>query len=938
MIIPTLSSRRLVGREAEIQLLGDARRELAKGRGCVVLIGGEAGIGKTRLVTEFAASLTSARAPRFFVAECLQDAPRPFGPFRILLSELVDFAHPSPASLPPLTVRTLAALVPDAVQANGLAVATPATVEKAELFAGTLRFFETVAAKRAVVLTLEDIHWADTATLDLLVYIAARVASIRLMLIGTYRNDEVTQDHPLFARLARLERESTVRRMELEPLVEQDVRALVRAALGTKYTLSRDQIRDVVARAEGNPFFAEEILKKAVEGQRQSSAPPLPTSVRALTLDRVAALDAADRRVLDFAAVFGLHFDAATIAMLMEADRNAILRSLRRLRDANLIVEESAGPSEFRFRHVLTRQVIYDELLATDTRELHTLIATKLESLPDSASRIDQLAYHAWQAGIRESTLLYSERAGDLALAVSAGTQAAAYFERALTVAGDDRARTRLLGKAGEAFIQQSDFGRASARCLEQHALLVKCGEFGAAAHALTRGAAEIANSGDVRRALALIEDFRTQHGERLPEPDADHLHAALGRLATACDEYERAQSALVCVRHPERLAAFSHQVYWLAQLFCAEHFVDAALWKRAAEALRARNSETLPLMRSQMLHSIASTAITFGENQEALRNVDEAIDIDRELGYSRALAFASAVKACALCLLGRLAEARACMVTALSEPDTFVVRLELALGAAPVAIALDDQELAERCLDHQLLADLQEAQMDGAASAMQGMQAAWLYARGRLDEARTLLDLSVDGAAHQFNVVHLWPFAARLVNGARLNRLRASCAARAANTDDRVARSCAALLDAVAAGREHDPQCATLADLATSRYRALRWPLHEAQALEIAGRTQQAADLYRSCGSVADIRRLEMRGQPAKARSAGGTRLSPREREVAVLIARGMSNRSIANALSVGEKTIEKYVTAIYAKLGFTTRAQLAAHAARAEASPDLL
>ena len=549
VIIPALSSRRLIGREAELQALIEARRDLAKGRGCAVLIGGETGIGKTRLLKEFAATLTSARAPRYFVGECLQDAPRPFGPFRSLLTAIIEVAPRLIAASTPLVSRTLAALVPDAARELGISTSVPATVDKAELFTGVLRFLESIAAKRAIVLTLEDLHWADAATLDLLAYIAPRIASIRLMLIGTYRKDEVRQDHPLFARLARLERESTVRRIELEPLVEQDIRALVRAALGTKYTLSRDQIRDVVMRSEGNPFFAEEILKNAVERKEKSTS--LPTSVRALTLDRLSALDPSDRNVLDFAAVFGLQFDAGTIAMLVEVAPREVLRSLHRLRDANLIIEESAGPSEFRFRHVLTRQVIYDELLSADTRALHARISAKLESLPDSHSHIDQLAYHSWRAGLRDATLRYSERAGDLALAVSAGTQAAVYFERALEIATEGPARIRLLGKAGEAFIQQSDFGRASALCLAQHTLLIESGDFGAAAFALTRGASEIANSGDVQRALALIETFRADYGDRLPESAADHLHAALGRLATAADEYERAKSALAIVRHP---------------------------------------------------------------------------------------------------------------------------------------------------------------------------------------------------------------------------------------------------------------------------------------------------------------------------------------------------------------------------------------------------
>jgi len=930
VIIPTLSSRRLVGREAELHSLDDARRDLARGRGCTVLIGGEAGIGKTRLVTEFSASLTSARAPRFLVGESLQEAPRPFGPFRTVLAALAHAARTT-AAQPPLVERALAALIPDAMSAAG-APLSAGPVEKSELFAGVLGYLESIAAKRATIIALEDLHWADTATLDLLVFIAPRVVGTRLMILGTYRIDEITAEHPFFSRLARLEREPAVRRIVLEPLVEQDVRTLIRAALGTKYTLSQDQIRDVIARAEGNPFFAEEILKNVVEHRRESAV-PLPTSVRALTLHRVSTLAAQDRNVLDFAAVFGMHFDADTVATLTGADRQQVLRSLRALRDVNLIVEDDAGAKGFRFRHVLTRQVIYDGLLAAETQELHARIVASLETFSDRDERADQLAYHAWKAGLTEPTMRYSERAGDLALTVSAAAQAAAYFERALQIAIDPDDRVRLLGKAGEAYVQQSDFSNAIARCLEQHELLVARGELAAAAFALTRAAGEIANGGDVHRALAVVEAFRREYAGRIPDAAADHVHASFGRLATACDQYETARDALALVQNPDALAAHSHQVYWLAQLFCAEHFVDAALWTRASAALRARNAQARPLMRSQMLHSIASTGLTFAENEAALRSVDEALAIDRELGYARAAAYANAVKACVLCLQGRLLEARSCIVAALSEPDMFVVRLELALGASPVAIALDDAELAERLLDDAVLGMVRAAKMDGAASAMLGMQAAWLHGRGRTDEARRLLNDAVDGSVHQFAVVHFWPFAARHVDDARLAHLRRLCAERAVNPANRVAQACSALLDAVGEQRAHDPQGAATADHAASRYRELGWPLLEALAMETAGRTNDALVLYRSAGSLADVRRLEMGKSAAKSRNVGSTRLSPREREVAGLVAKGLSNRLIAQALSIGEKTIEKYVSGIYSKLGFSTRAQLAAHVARAEA-----
>lgn len=931
MIVPTLSSRRLVGRGAELQLLHDTRRALASGRGSVVLVGGEAGIGKTRLLTEFASGLTGGRAPLYALGQCLQDAPRPFGPFRELLAALAALAPGSLDAPAALVRRTLIALAPDAAAARGMRAATPVVVEKAELFTGVLRYFESVAAKRATILALEDVHWADSGTIELLAHIAPRIGGTRLLIVVTYRDDEIHAEHPLFSIIARLEREQTVRRIALEPLGDRDVRALIQDALG-KRVLGPTEIRDVVQRSEGNPFFTEEILKKALERRGEAGGVALPISIRAMILERLSALALPDREVLDRAAVLGLQFDVETLATVMARERREVLQSLRRLRDLNLIVEVKTVRSKFRFRHDLTRQTIYDELLTVDTRNLHARIAASLELLPDPDARIDELAYHAWKAGLRDPTLRYSERAGDAALSLRAAVQAATYFERALEIAGDDETRIRLLGKAGEAYLQQSDFAGATASFMEQYRMLVTRGEYGAAAYALTRAAGEFANSGQAQKALALLEAFDQEYGARLDESVVDHLHASIGRIATASDEFDRARRALAMVRAPEALPVFTHQVYWLARLFCSEHDVDRGEWKVAAAALRARNPQTYPLMRSQMLHSIASTAIVFAENAEAERAIDEAIAIDRELGFARALAFASAVKACLLCVRGRLMEARGCIEAALLESDMFVIRLELALGASPAAIALGDDELALRCLDETMLACVRDAGMEAAGFAWLGMCAMRLFAVGRVDEARRALDASIDGAQHQFAAVHLWPFASRHVDRARLERIRALCAAVASNPDHRVIHACVALLDAVAARRAHAANAGELADIAAECYRDLGWPLHAAHALEVGGHADDALSLYRSSGSILDVRRLA-RDEPAPAsRNTGRNRLSPREREVAALVAEGLTNRAIAEKLCVGEKTIEKYVSAIYAKLSFSTRAQLAAHVARGE------
>jgi DNA-binding CsgD family transcriptional regulator/tetratricopeptide (TPR) repeat protein len=925
MIVPVLSNRRLVGRDAELQLMGDLRRAASGGRPSVVLLGGEAGIGKTRLLTEFAAGLTGGRAPRYALGECLEDAPRPFGPFRTILARLVEVERRCLDAASPLVRRTLAALIPDAFGLGDGGAAT--AVEKAELFAGVLGFLQLVAAARTTILALEDIHWADSATLELLCHIAPRIAGMRIMIVATHR-DSVSSEHPLFAPLGRLGRHDIVREIRLRPLADRDIRALINDALGKNYSLGPERLRSVVERGEGNPFFTEEILKKALEQDRDAATDALPISIRSTILARVAQLGPAEREVLDYAAVLGLRFDLEILAPIMERDKRAVERSLRRLRDMQLLVA-GASNSDFRFRHAVTRQTIYDELLAVDAHDLHVQIVASLETDFDPAEHLDELAYHAWKASLRQPTLRYSERAGDAALAVAAHVQAATYYERALAVATDDETRIRLLDKAAQAYMHQSDFDRVVDTAMRLRAMLVARDDYDGAIRAVTRAASEAANGGKPREGLAMIQAFSNEYGDRLGLAAADHMHASAGRLATACDDIGMARSMLVRVQAPNALAPFTHQVYWLAQMLCAEIEVDHNGWKEAVAALRAGNAHTYAMMRSQMLHQIATTSTVFGEYAEGERAIDEAIAIDREMGFAPMLAFAQAVKAGLMTVQGRLVEAHSCVEAALAEPDAFPVRLELATAASAALLALDDKALFDRCLEDGVLGGIRATGIPGAYAVALGMRAIGALAIGDAESGRAMLREAIDDEHHQFAAVQMWPLAAPLVDDGRLQRIRDLCGKYAENPSYRVMHACAVWCDAIAARRAGSRQAFVLAEAAAEQYSNLGWPLHEARALELAGRPDAALALYRVCDSVADMRRLDMGGPTLKPPKGDRVGLSVREREVAALVAKGCTNRAIAERLSVTEKTVEKHVSTIYAKLHFSTRTQLAAHVA---------
>jgi DNA-binding CsgD family transcriptional regulator len=196
-------------------------------------------------------------------------------------------------------------------------------------------------------------------------------------------------------------------------------------------------------------------------------------------------------------------------------------------------------------------------------------------------------------------------------------------------------------------------------------------------------------------------------------------------------------------------------------------------------------------------------------------------------------------------------------------------------------------------------------------------MRSLLLFAQGRQAEGAPLLEESVSAEQHPFAVVHFWPLATLYATAAQRATLVRWCANVAARPGARVAQACLALLS------DDNAEAA-------KRYRKLGWPLHEALALERSGNRDAAASIFRACGSVRDLGRLEVAEVSTGGPQPGRGRLSARERQVAEMVAHGWTNRRIAEQMDIREKTVERHLTAIYAKLDVSGRAQLAAYIAR--------
>ena len=925
MILPDVSSRRLVGRAAELDLLHQTRGSLAQSRGAVVMVGGEAGIGKSRLLAEFSASLSGGRAPHFAVGESLEHARRPYGPFRQVIESLLTAARPALHDAAPPMLRMLTAMAPDVLPPERQSPPS----DKIDLFTGVLRLIERIASKRSVVIVLEDLHWADPATLELLAHIAPRIASMRVMIVGTYRDDEIHPAHPLFGPLARLARESNVRSMHVGTLDAAEVRAFITAALDGKYTVPAAQTHAIAERADGNPFFIEELLKEAIVRESTGGARMLPISLRATILERLDTLSAEDRRILGYAAVLGPRFEATTLQAIAASTEEDAYSALRRLRELNLVVEEAGERVRYRFRHALTRETIYDAALTAETRGLHERIAMMLESLPDAGARVDELAFHTWRAALREPAMRYNERAGDAAFDVHASADAATYFARARKMADNDADRMRLLDKSGESARRLADFGGALEAFDDECRLALQLGDFDVAARAMTKLCGELSNTTRREEAIARFDRFVNAYGDRLSTPVYDYAMIANARVASSGDDYARARRLLAAVREPANLDTVPHALFHLTRSNMAEDAVDRAAWDEAVAAMRLRLPQVYPLLRTQIVHTIAASALTFGDAALADRAIDEAIAIDLEHGLMRVSAFAYAVKARVDFALGRLAEARQHLEIALAETGMPVALVHAAACAPLVALALDDHALGRRLLDHADIAQVDAITLREERAHMDAAHAAWLAAAGKVAEARTLLGALLQRLTKPPSSPDFYVIAARYVEGPAVAPLRALCARARENPDHRLTHAAADLADAVLAARGNGPGSAHEHGMrAASRFAQLGWPLLQAQSLEVAGAVDAARAMYERCGSIGDVRRLSLHAPQAV--HATVTSLSPRERDVAALIGRGLTNRAIGQALSVSEKRIERHVTSIYAKLGFSTRAQLAAYVAR--------
>jgi DNA-binding CsgD family transcriptional regulator/tetratricopeptide (TPR) repeat protein len=973
-----VTSTRFVGRARELAELEAAWRDASAGRPSLAFIAGESGVGKTRLVAELEHRVRDLGG-RVISGDCVElgEGELPYAPIVAALRPLAGNDDPALASLPPAARSALARLLPSLGEAGG---ARGDGDSQARVFEALLALVARLGEERPLLLAIEDVHWADRSTRGFLAFLASSLCTERVLVVATYRPDELHRRHPLRPLLAELERDVRARRVELAPFSRPELADALADILGAPP--ADELVGRLFARSEGNPLFTEELLAASLDGRG-----PLPPTLRDALMLRIERLPPAAQEVLRLLAV-GQRLHHATLAGASGLEPRDLRTFMREAAAANIVVIDPEG--RYAFRHALLREVVADDLLPGENAELHLALARTLERRVEAEGAGVHLtagiAHHTYEAGDRPAALAASVRAATAAERVHAYGEAAALLERALELWDRVPDATGLTGHDHASTLTRA----ADAHFVHGHRVR---------AEALLKAALdEVDESSDPRRAASLLERLsRTQW--------------ALNRSADALESGRRAVALLPeDDATPERASLRS---WWAKVRMLQGRYGEAAAEAEGALAAAAEAGDDS--VTSTALNTLGVSLMAVGDTERGAGYVREAIDAARATDRIGDLGAGYVNLADGLHLVGRTDEALAIAregreavdglvhteqwldtaiaefafeagdwttsAAALPSPGRYVgaLRLYVDQRRAEDALARGDHETAAAALDE--LDESAQGASEPQILAPLGALMAELHRRGGdLDAAAEAIDVALDRiefCTEDASRVAQVAAAGVTVEADRAERARdlgdADVAARAIERADallaRVAGAAdarrpveqalhaAAVADAARAAGRDDPSAwaaAAAAWEAVGRpYRAALTRGREAEAHVAAGDREAAAAA--ACAALEAARRLpapwleaEVEGLAARARLRvdapadvasdaepdGGDEdpfgLTPRERQVLTLVAEGRTNREIGGTLYMAEKTASVHVSRILAKLDVRSRTEAAAVAHR--------
>jgi DNA-binding CsgD family transcriptional regulator len=968
----TLVSPVFVGREAELAALTAALEAAVAGDPSVVLVSGEAGVGKTRLVEE-AAGRADAEGVRVLSGSCIEMGGEglPFGPLAHALRSLMRDASPDEldAFVGPARselARVLPDLDPESAP-SAMPLGEGGTARLLELLVGVI---ERLAADRPLMFVIEDLHWADRSTLDLVALLVRALSASRVLVVVSFRTDELHRNHPLRPLVTGWERVRAVQRIELGRLERDDVARQLEAILGERPSARLvDQVHE---RSEGNAFLVEEIL-----GAVQSGADPdeLPLSLRDVLLARVERLDPATQRLLRTAAAGGRAVSdrlLAEVAGLEEAELDAALRDA--VEHHVLVVDDTERG--YAFRHALTRDAIYEDTLPRERARIHTAYGEALSADP---------ALAGGNVAVAAALALHWRAAHDLPRALAAGVEAAqlaagyapaealGHLERALEIwpqvpdaverSGIDLVEA--LRRAGQSAYAAGALDRSLAMFDEALAELGDAADPERRALLMEARAAALLDVGrddearlELERAAALLPDDPPSEAQAVVLTSLVTLRWMAGVGEGAREAGERAVAAATRVGAPGREAA-ARMMLGIALVYLDE--ADRGLRElEAGLRLAEEVGDSVTALRGHVNLSDGLQAL--GRSREAAEVSGRGMELAARAGLTRSVygALVTVNHAEAMFYLGHWDTARSVLTSALdgglANPFASInledrARIDVLAGRYEDARA--DLEAAARLLPVRLGGQYSAAR----AFAVAEMERAVGDTAGARDDVRHALDEEAVATFPRYAWQLVWVGLRIEAEAAapapdRVGALEALAAALPASTPPALAyRALAAAESARVQGRDADWAAAVEAGRAAEDpYLVAFALLRQAEAACAAGErdgaahaVQEGARLAASLGAqplLDDARALARRARlaldedvpEAQAAATGidAFGLTAREREVLALLADGRSNPQIAAELFISRKTASVHVSNILGKLGVASRGEAAAVAHR--------
>jgi DNA-binding SARP family transcriptional activator/DNA polymerase III delta prime subunit len=729
-LLDRIARGRLIGRERELEELKAHWQRAVEEHRHLILLSGEPGIGKTRLARELMVYARLQGATVLWGRCYEQEVAVPYRPFT---DAFRDHVTNQPAETLRQQIGTAAAelarLVPALHDKLGPIAPNPPLnpdEERLRLFDHVATFLHNLATQRPLLLFLDDLHWADEASLLLLQHLARHVYDVPFLLLGAYRDTELTRKHALQNILVELNRERLATRLALRRLNRQAVKEMVQAMCATEVAPAVTEA--IYDETEGNPFFIEEVVKALVEEDAldPSQAPRvfrdptltyIPQSIRATIGRRLERVSPESARLLTQAAVVGRQFPLDVLLAITDLAEDVALDALDEAVAAQLVQPPSNGGQIYAFQHTLIAQTLYDELNARRQARLHGQVGQAIERLyaNDLDDWLEELANHFAQAYGDETTekaIAYNIRAGDRARQVYAHEEAIRYYRVALDLLEgepNDPRQCHLWATIGDISYLIGRYDSASA-----------------AYHQAT----ELADSAVVRatlnRKMGLTYDRQGDYAKAL-----HHLEQAQLALHEADDADAGQEQALIWASQADiyyRLGQLARAretcLIGLAQLEGSTRFAQLAFLHRTLGSIAVREGKTqealdhhrhsLEMARQAndvegtvaALVNLGHTSRLAGDWDTAIAQAQEALSLAEEVGNYRGMSFAHFVLGTALWRQDRLAEAHRHIIQGLEIAERIqernqVAQLYVYLAAIEADADAQDLPAAKQRLEH---------------------------------------------------------------------------------------------------------------------------------------------------------------------------------------------------------------------------------------------